>query len=157
MDLNDLLSGLMTEVKKVSNTASMIGEPLQIGGSHMVPLLRLTMGFGTGLTSASGSGDEKSDGRVEGGGAGGGMLVEPRAFVVVGADGIPHMVALKNGKQGVIQKALELKPTEPEKKLPLGLIHQENTFDVGVGHADRFVCLCAVGWACLPMAWCVFV
>lgn len=109
MELKNLLGNLMSEVRKVSDAATMIGEPLQIGNTHMVPLLRVTIGFGTGVTSASGSGSKGRDGQGAAGGAGGGMIVEPRAFVMVGGDGIPQLVALKDGKYGVVQKALELR------------------------------------------------
>lgn len=107
MDLNDLLSGLMADMKKVSDTASMIGEPLKVGNSHMVPLLSVTIGFGTATTDVSGSG-ERRGGRLDGGGAGGTMVVTPRAFVVVGGDGIPQLVALKDGKYGEVQESIEL-------------------------------------------------
>jgi uncharacterized spore protein YtfJ len=120
MDLNELLTGLMADMRKVSDTASMIGEPLKVGSSHMVPLLNVTIGFGTAATDLSGSG-EKRGGRIEGGGAGGTMVVTPRAFVVVGGDGIPQLVALKDGKYGEVQKSLELEqlpsgtPNQPAK------------------------------------------
>jgi uncharacterized spore protein YtfJ len=107
MDLTELLNGLMADMKKVSDTASMIGEPLKVGTSHMVPLLSVTIGFGTAATDLSGSG-EKRGARIEGGGAGGTMVVTPRAFVVVGGDGIPQLVALKDGKYGEVQKAIKL-------------------------------------------------
>jgi uncharacterized spore protein YtfJ len=96
MDLKDLLTGLMSDMREVADTASMIGEPLQVGQSHMVPLMGVTIGFGTAATDLSGSG------------AGGTMVVTPRAFVVIGADGVPQMVALKDGKYGALQPAIEL-------------------------------------------------
>lgn len=107
MDLENLLSGLMADMRKVTDTATMIGEPLKVGTSHMVPLLGVAIGFGTASTDASGSG-ERRGGNVEGGGGGGSMAVTPRAFVVVGADGVPQLVALKKGKYGRVQPALEL-------------------------------------------------
>ena len=107
MDLNDLLNGLMTDMRKVSDTATMVGKPLKIGASHMVPLLSVTIGFGTATTDLSGSG-ERRGGRVDGGGAGGTMVVTPRAFVVVGNDGAAQLIALKDGKYGHVQPALEL-------------------------------------------------
>jgi uncharacterized spore protein YtfJ len=110
MDLNDLLNGLMTDMRKVSDTASMIGAPVKLGTSHMVPLLSVTIGFGTATTDVSGNG-ERRGGRVEGGGAGGTMVVTPRAFVVVGGDGIPQLIALKDGKYGEVQKSIELPQT----------------------------------------------
>jgi len=94
MDLNELLNGLMADMRKVSDTASMIGEPVKVGTSHMVPLLGVTIGFGTAATDLSGSGDRRG-GRVDGAGAGGTMVVTPKAFVVIDADGVPQLVALK--------------------------------------------------------------
>lgn len=109
MDLDDLLNGLMTDMRKVSSTATMVGRPLQLGSSHMVPLLSVTIGFGTATTDLSGSG-ERRGGRVDGGGAGGTMVVTPRAFVVVGNDGAPQLIALKDGKYGALQPAIDIAP-----------------------------------------------
>lgn len=119
MDLNDLLNGLMTDMRKVSDTASMIGEPLKVGKSHMVPLLGVTIGFGTAATDVSGSGEHRG-GNLEGGGAGGTMVVTPRAFVVVDADGIPQLIAMKDGKHAVLQKAIALEGHHPVPELPNG-------------------------------------
>lgn len=110
MDLNDLLNGLMADMRKVSDTASMIGEPLKVGSSHMVPLLGVTIAFGTAATDLSGSGDRRG-GRADGAGAGGTMVVTPKAFVVVGGDGLPQLIALKDGKYGAVQKAIVLEPS----------------------------------------------
>jgi len=110
MDLNDLLNGLMTDMRKVSDTASMIGEPVKVGNSHMVPLLGVTIAFGTAATDLSGSGDRRG-GRADGAGAGGTMVVTPKAFVVVGGDGVPQLIALKDGKYAAVQKAIVLEPS----------------------------------------------
>lgn len=116
-DLNDLLNGLMADMKKVTETSSMIGEPLKMGTSHMVPLNAVTIGFGTAATDLSGNG-ERRGARVDGAGAGGTMVVAPRAFVVIGSDGVPQLVALKDGKYGHIQPALELGPGADKKDEP---------------------------------------
>ena len=113
MDLNVLLNGLMADMRKVADTATMVGKPLTLGSSHMVPLLSVTIGFGTATTDLSGS-NERRGGRVDGGGAGGTMVVTPRAFVVVGNDGTPQLVAVKEGKHGHVQPAIELETKAPE-------------------------------------------
>jgi uncharacterized spore protein YtfJ len=38
------------------------------------------------------------------------MVIEPKAFVVVGEDGVPHMLALKRGKQAVLRRGIEIIP-----------------------------------------------
>lgn len=107
MELKELLDGLMQELNKVSNSASIIGEPIQLQTSHMVPLLRVTIGFGTGTSDANGARGAR-DGSLAGGGAGGAMSVEPKAFVVVGPDGIPQMLSMKRGRRAVLQHAVEV-------------------------------------------------
>ena len=116
MDLNELLNGLMADMRKVSDTASMIGEPVKVGTSHMVPLLGVTIGFGTAATDLSGRGDRR-DGRVDGSGAGGTMVVTPKAFVVIDAEGVPQLVALKEGKYGAVAKAIVLEQAKPSPAL----------------------------------------
>ena len=49
------------------------------------------------------------------------MVVTPKAFVVVGADGVPQLVTLRDGKHGEVQKAIELGPNgRPVGQLPDG-------------------------------------
>lgn len=106
MELNELLKGLLGELEKVSRSDSVVGKPLKLGSASLVPLCRVTIGFGTGTSDLQGSA-MKRDGAAELGGAGGGLMVEPRAFVVVGSDGIPQLLAMHRGT-ATIQHAVEL-------------------------------------------------
>lgn len=113
MELKNLLENLMGELEKVAQTQNLVGKkPLKLGNTSMVPLCRLTMGFGTAASDASGKSTER-DGALEGAGAGGALSVEPRAFVVVGKDGIPQLLSLRKGKHIVLQRAIELGETGP--------------------------------------------
>jgi uncharacterized spore protein YtfJ len=105
MDLDDLLSGLMADMRKVTNTTSLLGAPVKVAESHMVPLLSVTIGFGTAATDLAGTA-ERRGARADGSGAGGTMMVTPKAFVVVGKGGVPQLIALKDGKYGAVQKAI---------------------------------------------------
>lgn len=107
MELKELLDGLMKELQQIANSASIIGEPVELRTSHMVPLLKVTIGFGTGTSDVAGARGAR-DGSVAGGGAGGAMTVEPKAFVVVGPDGIPQMLSMKRGRRAVLQHAVEV-------------------------------------------------
>jgi hypothetical protein len=48
------------------------------------------------------------------------MVVTPRAFVVVDAEGIPQLVAMKDGKHAVLQKAISLEGDHAHPALPRG-------------------------------------
>jgi uncharacterized spore protein YtfJ len=109
MELNALLDDLMTELKKVAQAGALVGKPFKLGSCHMVPLSRMTMGFGTGTTDAAGASLGRG-GEGEGAGAGGALSVEPRAFVIVDADGNAQMLSMRNGKRAVLQHPVDLLP-----------------------------------------------
>ena len=109
MALKKLLDDLMTELHKVSRTSALVGAPMSMGDVQLVPLCRLTMGFGTGTTDAAGKAAGRG-GALEGAGAGGALAVEPRAFVVIGPDGVPQMLSMRRGGRAVLQHAVEVKP-----------------------------------------------
>jgi uncharacterized spore protein YtfJ len=128
MDLNDLVKGLLSELEKVSKSDAVVGTVRDAGKAKVLPLSKITIGFGTGVGAGGGqsqrAGQEKDAG-IEGGGVGGALSVEPKAFVVVGEDGVPHMLALKRGKTAVLRNGVEIGPIpEPHKlggKAPLEL------------------------------------
>lgn len=111
MELKELLDDLMGELQKVAKTGALVGKPLVMGKAHMVPLCRLTMGFGTGTSDANGQAIGR-DGSLDAAGAGGALSVEPRAFVVVPPDGVPQMLSMRKGKRVVLQRAVELAPKD---------------------------------------------
>ena len=91
------------------------------GKAKILPLSKISIGFGTAIGSLDGKakrGSEESGAGAQAGGAGGAVVVEPRAFVVVGEDGTPHMLALANGKQAVVRRGVKiLPPAEPAPAL----------------------------------------
>ena len=62
----------MKELHKVSRTSALVGAPLTMGEVQLVPLCRLTMGFGTGTSDAAGKALGRG-GALEGAGAGGAL------------------------------------------------------------------------------------
>ncbi len=116
MDLKNLVKGLLAEVSKISKSDAVVGGVRDAGRAKVVPLSRIRLGFGVGMAGAGGerAGKTPSDGKAEAGGAGGVVAVEPRAFVVVGEDGLVHMLALKQGKAAVARRGVEILPEHYE-------------------------------------------
>jgi uncharacterized spore protein YtfJ len=113
MDLNDLVKGLLAELNKVSRSDAVVGTVRDAGKAKVMPLSKISIAFGAGTVGAGGKTDREGkngDAGIEGGGAGGALMVEPKAFVVVGEDGEPHMLALKRGKHPVLRRGLEILP-----------------------------------------------
>jgi uncharacterized spore protein YtfJ len=121
MELKNLVKNLLSEINKISRSEAVVGGVRDAGKAKVIPLSRITVGFGTAVGGADGkstSETREGDAAGQGGGAGGALRVEPRAFVVVGEDGVPHMLALTRG-HAVVRRGIELtKDTEEVAKLP---------------------------------------
>jgi len=123
MELKNLVKNLLTEINKISKSEAVVGTIRDAGRAKVMPLNKISIGFGTAIGGAGGKRtktDGTGDAEGEGGGAGGALKVEPRAFVVVGEDGVPHMLAIKRG-HAVVRRGIELmKETEDPDALPGG-------------------------------------
>lgn len=114
--MKNLVKGLMAELNKVTKSDAVVGEVRDAGRAKVVPLSRISIGFGAGIGGLGGksAGSARGDGKAEAAGAGGAVVVEPRAFVVVGDDGLVHMLALKRGKSAVVRRGIEILPEHYE-------------------------------------------
>lgn len=112
MDLDDTIKGLLGELKKLSSSDSVVGKPLSMGGANLLPLCRVSIGFGAGGSDMQGQRGPR-DGSVEAGGAAGGLSIEPRAFVVVGPDGVPQLLSLGRGGAAQLQRPVEVPQVGP--------------------------------------------
>ena len=113
MDLKELVTELLSELGKISKSDAVVGVVRDAGKAKVLPLSRVRVGFGTAVGEAGGkarlSGEEGDAGGAAGGAAGA-IVVEPKAFVVVGEDGVPHLLALEGGKHGVVRRGIEILP-----------------------------------------------
>jgi uncharacterized spore protein YtfJ len=113
MDLKELVTELLSELGKVSRSDAVVGTVRDAGKAKVLPLSRVTIGFGTATGEVGGKSQQdgkQGDAGAAGGGAGGAIVVEPRAFVVVGEDGVPHLLALERGKTAVVRRGVEILP-----------------------------------------------
>lgn len=99
--VESLLKTTLTEIERVLNTRSVVGEPISVEGQTVIPLVSIGFGFGAG----GGSGKEEKNiaGEAFGGGSGGGGGVKPVAIIVVGKDGV-RVEPVKKATANVIEK-----------------------------------------------------
>ena len=115
MDLKGLMSELLGELGRVSKADGVVGTVRDAGQAKVLPLSKISIAFGTAIGDVGGTakrGNDERDADAEVGGAGGAIVVEPRAFVVVGEDGVPHMLALHRGKTAVVRHGVEIFPAK---------------------------------------------
>ncbi|HVP36693.1 MAG TPA: spore germination protein GerW family protein [Terriglobales bacterium] len=115
----ELIKSMLDELKTIAKTASIVGEPITIGDKTIVPVCKITLGFGAG----GGTGGTKEKGEGTGSGGGGGVVIFPAAFIVIKGNEV-SVLGVKPGKweyileavPGLIDKLSELRKGKKEKE-----------------------------------------
>ncbi len=110
--VENLVKTTLGEIEKVLSTRTVVGEPITIDGTTLIPLISVGFGFGAGGGSAKGEAKQKGEGA--GGGAGGGAWVKPIAVVIIDKDGV-RIESIRGGLATAIEKIGETIPQMIEK------------------------------------------
>ena len=97
-NFNSVMTSLLKGVDSVLSTKTVVGEPINVGDTILVPLVDVSFGLGAG----AGTGDKKASG---GGGVGGKM--SPSAILVI-QNGKTKLVNIK--QQDSVTKILDMVP-----------------------------------------------
>lgn len=83
--VNDVLKTTLSEIERIISTKTVVGEPFEVRGNTIVPLVAVGFGFGSG----GGQGEDERHAHAKGSGlgTGGGGGVKPVALVIVDKDG----------------------------------------------------------------------
>ena len=83
--LNDVLKTTLGEVERMLSTKTVVGEPFEVRGNTIVPLIAVGFGFGGG--GGEGEDHKLANAKGSGLGTGAGGGVRPVALVIVDKDG----------------------------------------------------------------------
>lgn len=106
MVIEDLVKTVLTELRAITKTKTVVGEPLKLGETTIVPVSKISLGF-----AAGGGMKDAKNGKGEG--TGGGATIEPVAFFVVRGDKV-DLVTIKKEDVG-LGKFIDLVPQIVEK------------------------------------------
>ena len=101
-----ILETTIEKVKNLVNVSTIIGEPIHVDDTTIIPASKVTYGF------ASGGSDfpSKSNSQVFGGGGGAGVTIVPVAFLVIqdGEVTLKHITAYDNAAERVVNLVPEM-------------------------------------------------
>ncbi len=113
-----LLKSSMEEIERILGTKTVVGEPINIEGNILIPLVSVGFGFGAG--GGSGMCPMKADkGEGYGGGTGGGAGIKPIAVIIVNKDGV-RVESIKEATGSIVEKIADAigKATSKRKDEP---------------------------------------
>lgn len=101
-NIESLFDKTVGEIERMLNSKTVVGDPIEVGGNTLIPLVNVGFGFGVG----SGEGTEEAKSSGHGGGTGGGGGVKPVALIVVNDKGV-HVESVKSGAASAFEKVAE--------------------------------------------------
>lgn len=107
----DVIKGIVGELRQIASAESVVGKPVTVGDKTVVPIVKVTMGFGAG----GGEGGKGHAMEGFGAGGGGGCIVEPVGFIFMDKSGVTLLPA----KPGKIDAIVEAIPGVVEKLVGL--------------------------------------
>jgi len=112
-DVEKLVKTSLGEIEKLLSTKSVVGDPITIEGSTIIPLISIGFGFGAG--GGSGRGEKAAKGEGTGGGTGGGGGIKPIAIIVISKDGV-KVESIKGGTASALEKVGDVIGKAVEKR-----------------------------------------
>ncbi|HID11156.1 MAG TPA: hypothetical protein EYP17_07630 [Candidatus Latescibacteria bacterium] len=107
--VEQLIGVLMDKLSQIAQTRTVVGDAIQVEEVTLLPISKVSIGFGAG-----GGGEQAKHG---GSGMGGGISIEPIAFVAI-VKGKPHLLPLKKEREGMgWGRLLEMAPDLADKVL----------------------------------------
>lgn len=104
MGIDSLIKTVLSELQVAINSKTVVGEPITVQNWTVIPVTKVSFGFGAG------GGEGKKDSTAFGGGSGGGATIEPVAFIAVNPTEV-KLISLK-GKDTVWEKLLNVETAE---------------------------------------------
>jgi uncharacterized spore protein YtfJ len=110
-DIENMVKTTLSQIEKVLSSKTVVGEPITIGETTLIPLLSMGFGFGA---AGGGKVDAKQPGEGVKGGTGGAGGMRPIAVIVIDKDGV-RIEPIKSSVAAAIEKLGEKVPGVVEK------------------------------------------
>ena len=107
--LPNMLENTIAKIREMVDVNSVIGEPIVVGDTTLIPVSKVSVGFGGG-----GSDYANSSNGAFGGGAGGGVKVHPICFLVI-QNGNVRMLPVPIPANSTADRLVEMVPDTLDK------------------------------------------
>ena len=112
--INDLLGTTMEKIRTMVDANTIIGQPIQAEGVTLIPVSKLSFGFGTGGSDFTTKNQKPATPNTFGGGAGAGAKLEPIAFLVVKGESV-RLLSVAPPPATTVDRVIEMVPEVMDK------------------------------------------
>lgn len=112
-NIPEMLENTIGKIREMVDVNSVIGEPITAGGVTIIPVSKVSVGFGGGGSDYVSKNVNKQENPF-GGGAGGGVKVVPVAFLVI-KDGSVRMLPVAAPANTTADRIVEMIPDTLDK------------------------------------------
>lgn len=106
--VNEMMAETIQKIRETVDANTVVGEPIQVDGVTIIPVSKISFGFGTGGSELPGQAGKN---QPFGGGGGAGVKVTPVCFLVV-SDGqvrvLPMSAPAENSVDRIVEKLPDL-------------------------------------------------
>ncbi len=100
---SDIINASLEKVKEFSSSETVIGDPITVGGTTIIPVSRITMGFASGGVDYAGKKTKEAQATHPnnfGGGGGTGVNITPIAFLIIPETGTAELLPITGYDEG---------------------------------------------------------
>lgn len=112
--INDLLSTTMEKIRTMVDANTIIGQPIQAEGVTLIPVSKLSFGFGMGGSDFTTKNQKPAQANTFGGGSGAGAKLEPVAFLIVKGESV-RLLPVAPPPGTTVDRVIEMVPDVMDK------------------------------------------
>ena len=107
--VNDLMASTIQKIRETVDANTVVGEPIQAGEVTLIPVSKISFGFGTGGTEFPGKNAVPGKDGPFGGGGGAGVKVTPVCFLVVSGTNV-RVLPMNPPAENSVDRVVEMIP-----------------------------------------------
>lgn len=112
--INDLLSTTMEKIRTMVDANTIIGQPIRAEGVTLIPVSKLSFGFGTGGSDFTTKNQKPTQANTFGGGSGAGAKLEPVAFLIVKGESV-RLLSVAPPAGTTVDRVIDMVPEVMDK------------------------------------------
>lgn len=105
--LNEMLATTIQQIRDTVDANTVVGEPIMVGEVTLIPISKISFGFGTGGSEFPGKADSSKS--PYGGGGGAGVKITPVCFLSVVGTNV-KVLPMAAPVEGSVDRAVEMIP-----------------------------------------------